>query len=152
MARREHTSVLVRMPKSLKRRLGREVSRRDSTLNDVAVAILADEFDVEFTPSGRRGPAPGESGDVLLRVPPDLKRKLDDAARERRSSTNTVVVESLTERFAAATPRKDPMPRDASQNGKACGNGKVRVAIIGVRSEERRVGKECRCGWAAEHE
>ena len=64
MAKRNQTSILVRMPKSLKRRLGREVSRRDSTLNDVAVAILADEFDVEFTPSGRRGPAPGESGDV----------------------------------------------------------------------------------------
>src|SRR4030095_16436 len=103
MAKREKTSILVRMPKSLKRRLAREVSRRDSTLNDVAVAILADEFDVEFTPSrrrapartaaagsdgefppsGRRAPAPGESGDVLLRVPPGLKRKLDDAARER---------------------------------------------------------------------
>jgi len=133
MAKREQTSILVRMPKSLKRRLGREVSRRDSTLNDVAVAILADEFDVEFTPSGRRGPVPGESGDVLLRVPPALKRRLDDAARERRSSTNTVVVDSLTERLGAVTPRKEPMPRkNGSQNGRARGNGKVRVAIIGV--------------------
>src|SRR5215510_9920580 len=132
MAKREHTSILVRMPKSLKRRLGREVSRRDSTLNDVAVAILADEFDVEFTPSGRRGPAPGESGDVLLRVPPALKQRLDDAARERRSSTNTVVVESLTEHLDVITPRKDPMPKNGSQNGKARGSDKVRVAIIGV--------------------
>ena len=47
MAKREQTSILVRMPTTLKRRLGREVSRRDSTLNDVAVAILADEFDVD---------------------------------------------------------------------------------------------------------
>jgi len=133
MAKREQTSILVRMPTSLKRRLAREVSRRESTLNDVAVAILADEFDVDFTPSGRRAPAPGESGDVLLRVPPALKRRLDDAARERRSSTNTVVVDSLTERLDAITPRKEPMPRkNGSQNGKARGNGKVRVAIIGV--------------------
>src|SRR5215510_1763227 len=132
MAKREQTSILVRMPKSLKRRLAREVSRRDSTLNDVAVAILADEVDVDFTPSGRRGPAPGESGDVLLRVPPALKRKLDDAARERSSSTNTVVVDSLTERLDAITPRKDPMAKNGSQNGKARADGKVRVAIIGV--------------------
>src|SRR6266550_9619861 len=133
MAKRAQTSILVRMPKSLKRRLGREVSRRDSTLNDIAVAILADEFDVEFTPSGRRGPAPGESGDVLLRVPPALKRRLDDAARERSSSTNTVVVDSLTERLGAVTLRKEPMPRkNGSQNGRARGNGKVRVAVIGV--------------------
>src|SRR6476469_8819438 len=121
MAKREQTSILVRMPKSLKRRLGREVTRRDSTLNDVAV-----------TPRGRRGPAPGESGDVLLRVPPLLKRKLDDTARERSSSTNTVVVESLTERLGAITPRKDPMAKNGSQNGKARGTDKVRVAIIGV--------------------
>jgi myo-inositol-1-phosphate synthase len=133
MAKREQTSILVRMPKTLKRRLAREVARRQSTLNDVAVALLADEFGVEFTPSGRRGPVPGEAGDVLLRVPPDLKRKLDEVARERRSSANTVVVESLTERLGAATPRKEPMPRaNGSQNGKARGNGKVRVAIIGV--------------------
>jgi myo-inositol-1-phosphate synthase len=133
MAKREQTSILVRMPKTLKRRLARQVARRESTLNDVAVALLADEFGVEFTPSGRRGSVPGETGDVLLRVPPDLKRQLDEAARERRTSTNTVVVDSLTERLGASTPRKEPMPRrNGSQNGKARGNGKVRVAIIGV--------------------
>ncbi len=54
MAKREQTSILVRMPKTLKRRLAREVVRQESTLNDVAVAALAAEFGVDFTPSGRR--------------------------------------------------------------------------------------------------
>jgi myo-inositol-1-phosphate synthase len=119
------------MPRTLKRRLAREVSRRESSLNDVAVAILADRFGVSFMPSGRRAPAPGESGDVLLRVPPELKHELDAAASAQGSSTNTVIVESLTERLG--TTRKDAMPRqNGSRNGKARRNGKVRVAIIGV--------------------
>jgi myo-inositol-1-phosphate synthase len=132
MAKRNLKSILVRMPSTLKRRLAREVARRESTLNDVAVELLAAEFAVDFQPSGRRGPVPGDTGVVLLRMPPELKRQLDAAARERRSSTNKVVVETLTTRLGAPTPRKDTMPRqNGSQNGKAR-TGKVRVAIIGV--------------------
>src|SRR6188508_3327642 len=133
MAKRDQTSILVRMPKTLKRRLAREVARQESTLNDVAVAALADEFGVDFEPSGRRGQVPGDTGVVLLRVPPQLKRQLAAAARERRSSTNTVVVESLSQRLGAPLPRKEAMPRtNGSQNGKARSKNKVRVAIIGV--------------------
>jgi myo-inositol-1-phosphate synthase len=135
MAKRDQKSILVRMPKTLKRRLAREVARRESTLNDVAVELLAADFGVDFTPSGRqhRSPRLGDTGAVLLRVPPELKRQLDAAARERHSSTNKVVVASLTERLDASTPRKEAMPRrNGSENGKARRNGKVRVAIIGV--------------------
>jgi myo-inositol-1-phosphate synthase len=132
MAKRNLKSILVRMPTALKRRLAREVARRESTLNDVAVEILADEFGVDFQPSGRRGPVPGDTGVVLLRMPPELKRQLDAAARERRSSTNKVVVEALGERLGGSTPRKDTMARNGSQNGKARSKDKVRVAIIGV--------------------
>jgi myo-inositol-1-phosphate synthase len=134
MAKRNLKSILVRMPSTLKRRLAREVARRESTLNDVAVEILADEFGVDFQPSGRRGPVPGDTGVVLLRMPPELKRQLDAAARERRSSTNKVVLETLGERLGAPIPRKDTMAREnGSQNGKTRRrNGKVRVAIIGV--------------------
>src|SRR5437867_3662822 len=132
MAKRDLKSILVRMPTTLKRSLAREVARRDSTVNDVAVEILAAEFGVEFTPSGRRAPAPGETGVVLLRVPPELKRQLASAARERRTSMNKVVVETLTKRLGAPTPRKETMARNGSQNGKARSKNKIRVAIIGV--------------------
>jgi len=123
------------MPKVLKRRLAREVARRGSTLNDVAVDLLASEFGVDFTPSGRQPSSRrlGDAGAVLLRVPPELKRQLDAAARERRTSTNKIVVASLSERLDVTTPRKEAMPRrNGSQNGKGRGTGKVRVAIIGV--------------------
>ena len=48
------------MPGSLKRALVREVARRESNLNDVAVALLAERFGVPFSPAAaaaRRSPA-----------------------------------------------------------------------------------------------
>jgi myo-inositol-1-phosphate synthase len=133
MAKRNLTSVLVRMRPALKRRLAREVARRESTLNDVAVELLAERFGVPFEPSGRRGRVPGETGVVLLRVPPDLKRQLEATARERATSTNNLIVESLSEQLDVSHPRKEAMAkRNGSQNGRARTNGKVRVAIIGV--------------------
>jgi myo-inositol-1-phosphate synthase len=133
MAKRDLTGVLVRMPPGLKRRLAREVARRESTLNDVAVELLAERFGVPFEPSGRRGRVPGETGVVLLRVPPELKRKLEATGRERATSTNTLIVESLSKQLDVSHPRKEAMAkRNGSQNGRARRNGKVRVAIVGV--------------------
>src|SRR5215216_1641562 len=109
MVKRELTSVLVRMPQALKRRLAREVARRKSTLNDVAVELLAARFGVPFEPSGRRGRVPGETGVVLLRVPPELKRQLEATARERATSTNNLIIESLSELLDVSHPGKEAM-------------------------------------------
>jgi myo-inositol-1-phosphate synthase len=135
MPRRNLKAVLVRMPSTLKRRLGREVARRESTLNDIAVEILAERYGVAFEPSGRKGSPPGDTGVVLLRVPPTLKERLNADARDRGGSMNQLIVETLAERLGptALPSRKEAMPeRNGSQNGKARDNGKVRVAIIGV--------------------
>jgi hypothetical protein len=86
------------MPGSLKRALVREVARRGSTLNDVAVALLAERFGVSFTPSGRsRKAIPGAAGTVLLRMPPELRRELKDAARRRKLNVNDLVLLTLSE-------------------------------------------------------
>ncbi|HXV56782.1 MAG TPA: inositol-3-phosphate synthase [Gaiellaceae bacterium] len=124
------TSLLVRMPSALKRSLAREVARRGSTMNDVAVSILAERFGVDFEPSGRRGGSrPGASGAVLLRVPTRLRTALKDEAARTAVTTNGLVVATLED----ALTRKDDM---ASTNGKANGRArseeKVRVAIVGV--------------------
>jgi myo-inositol-1-phosphate synthase len=118
------------MPPDLKRRLAAEVERRRASLNDVAVAILASRFGVPFEPSGRRGSPPRPAGDVLLRMPRDLKDRLARRAGERKKSTHDLIVETLSEGLGR---RKEPM----SENGKHAANGKgregkVRVAIIGV--------------------
>ena len=57
------------MPGSIKRALVREVARRESNLNDVAVALLSERFGITFSPSGRRRKAiPGAAGAVVLRA------------------------------------------------------------------------------------
>ena len=131
------------MPAQLKRRLVHETEARASNVNDVAVGILAGRFDMPYDGSGRRSPAAGASGVVLLRLPPALKRRIQLEAFERGSNTNDVILETLSERlgvpFESNRRRsvpfgggrgKEPM---ASTNGhRARSEDKVRVAIIGV--------------------
>jgi myo-inositol-1-phosphate synthase len=116
------------MPPELKRALAREVERREASLNDVAVSILASRFAIPFTPSGRRGAAPNDAGDVLLRMPRPLKDILARRAGERRKTTNDLILETLSERLGPK--RKETM--SANGNGKPHSADKVRVAIIGV--------------------
>src|SRR6266487_6300704 len=128
VARAERTNVLVRLPEALKKRLAEEVSSGEGSLNDVAVGILAKRFGVPFERSGRGGSRPKATGDVLLRMPHELKDKIARRASERRRSTTDLIVETLSERLGL--PRKDTM---ASTNGRARRTeDKVRVAIIGV--------------------
>src|ERR671919_2931022 len=117
-------TVLVRMPAELKQQLAEEVAARGSNLNDVAVGILASRLAVPFTGTGRRGAPPRGRGDVLLRMPAELKDRLARRASERRRNVSDLIVETLAERLG-----KDTM---SSTNGKARGDGKVRVAVIGV--------------------
>jgi myo-inositol-1-phosphate synthase len=125
------------MPGSLKRALVREVARRGSNLNDVAVSLLAERFGVAFTPSGRRRKAiPGAAGAVVLRMPPELRRELKASARRRSLNVNDLVLLTLSEALAvpfASNNRKEPtMSTTSSSNGRGRTSDKVRVAIVGV--------------------
>jgi myo-inositol-1-phosphate synthase len=120
------------MSDELKQTLAAEVAREGVSLNDIAVGILASRFAVPFEPSGRKGAPPKGTGDVLLRMPPALKEKLQTRAAERRRGVNDLIVEILGERLGLEAPakRKDRM---ASTNGSSSrSEDKVRVAIIGV--------------------
>ncbi len=116
------------MPAELKRGLALEVERRGESLNDVAVALLASRFAIPFSPSGRRGSPPRGLGDVLLRMPRELKEMLARRAVERRKTTNELIIETLADGLGPT--RKETM--SANGNGKARSDEKVRVAIIGV--------------------
>jgi myo-inositol-1-phosphate synthase len=129
------SDVLVRMPPDLKRRLAGEVERRNASLNDVAVAILASRFGVPFEPSGRRPVRPPRpAGDVLLRMPRELKARLARRAQERRKTTHDLIVETLSEGLGQRKESMATKNAKATQNGSANGRAsdKVRVAIIGV--------------------
>jgi myo-inositol-1-phosphate synthase len=123
------TSVIVRMPGALKRRLARETARRGEGLNDLVVGILGRRFDVTVRPTGRRTSRPGASGVVVLRMPRALKRRISDEASSRATSTNELIVRALSDELGVNG--KEAM---TTTNGKVAGRqqDKVRVAIIGV--------------------
>jgi myo-inositol-1-phosphate synthase len=124
------------MPPAIKRAVVREVARRDSNLNDVAVALLAERFGTLFAPSGRRRTAiAGAAGAVVLRMPPELRSELKAAARRRSLNVNDLVLLTLSEALDVpfSSNRKDTMAStNGSTNGKVRSKDKVRVAIVGV--------------------
>ena len=123
------------MPASLKRGLVRETARRGTSLNEVAVGILAEAHGVPYRPSGRRSSLPGASPVVLLRVPAELKHELEAEARRAQSNVNDVILRTLA--AALDVPllhrRKEAMAStNGSKNGRSRSDDKVRVALIGV--------------------
>jgi myo-inositol-1-phosphate synthase len=124
--------VLVRMPGELKKRLAVAVAERGSNLNDIAVGILASRFAVPFEPTGRKGTPPKGAGDVLLRMPAELKERLQQRAAERRTNTNELINEILDERLDAPSGRRTTKPMPSRNGGNSRSEDRVRVAIIGV--------------------
>ena len=125
----------MRMPPELRERLAAEASAAGRGVNDVAVEILAARFGIPFEPSGRTGAAPRSTGALLLRMPAELKERLQARARQRRRTTNDLIVETLAERLGA-TRKGNMSSKNGSSNGRARSDDraddKVRVAIIGV--------------------
>jgi myo-inositol-1-phosphate synthase len=129
----ERLDVLVRMPADLKRRLTDEVIARESNLNDVALEILAAQFGVQYEGSGRRSVPRTEKGDVLLRLPRDLKERIRERAADTRRTTNELIVETLSRRLENRRRGDAMASRTARTNGRARrDDGKVRVALIGI--------------------
>src|SRR6476660_925476 len=86
------------MPAPLKGALVRETARLTSNVNDVAVGILADEFGISYTPSGRRRKVlAGSSPVLLLRVPQELKDAIHAEASRRDSNANDVILAALAD-------------------------------------------------------
>ncbi len=125
------------MPAPLKRALVRETARRGSSVNDVAVGILAEEFGVAYEPSGRRRKVlAGSSPVLLLRVSQELKSEIRAEASRRDSNANDVILAALADGLGVPSVSnrkgKEPMAStNGSKNG-ARAKDKVRVAIIGV--------------------
>ncbi len=124
------------MPGELKERLAEEAEGRGTSLNDVAVGLLAARFAVPFRPSGRRGAVPRGTADVLLRMPRQLKEKLHARAAQRKRNVNDLIVETLSEALGSSKQRnrKEAMSsKNGSTNGKVSRTeDRVRVAVIGV--------------------
>src|SRR5689334_8641184 len=115
--------VLVRTPSSLKQALVRETARRKASLNDVAVGLLADSFEIPYRPTGRPSPLPGPSPVVLLRMPEELRDAIHTEAANSGETFNDVGLRSLANElgvpFASNRKRKELMATtNGSKNGR----------------------------------
>ena len=134
------------MPQSLKTALVREVARRNGNLNDVATGILAERFGVAFSRTGRRSPLAGTSGVALLRMPIELKHRIQAEAFRSGSNTNEMILATLADElgvpyeptrartvpFGGGRGEEAMASTNGQTNGKARSKDKVRVALIGV--------------------
>jgi myo-inositol-1-phosphate synthase len=124
------------MPQALKAALVREVARGQGNLNDVATGLLAEQFGVAYAPTGRRSPLAGASGVALLRMPGELKQRIEAEARRTGLPVNSVIIGALAEGLditLTTSRRKEEMAStNGNTNGKARSEDRVRVAIIGV--------------------
>ncbi|HXG75107.1 MAG TPA: inositol-3-phosphate synthase [Gaiellaceae bacterium] len=123
------------MPSHLKGALVREAARRGANVNDVAASLLAEEFGVPYTPTGRRRKVlAGSSPVLLLRVPQELKEEIRAEASRRDANANDVILAALADGLGVPTHGKERTSMattNSSKNGKRA-QDKVRVAIIGV--------------------
>ena len=123
------------MPAPLKEALVRETARRGTNVNDLAAGILAEQFGVPFTPTGRRRKVlAGSSPVLLLRVPEELKDEIHAEASRRDTNANDVILAALTDGLGIppVSNRKDTMAETNGQERTARAEGQ------GARRDHRR--------------
>lgn len=90
------------VPAELRAAIRSKVEAESVSMNDLLVGDLAERFGVRFEPSGRN---PGEITDsdrIYLRMPFELKRRIFNKANDRNVRPSSLIIECLSEAFAAA--------------------------------------------------
>lgn len=96
MAKAERVGFTIKdFPPALKETLMREADEAGITLNDLAVARLAEAFKVPFEPVGRAQRGVGASRDVYLMMPLRLHQKIKHRATDKRIWPRQVMIEAL---------------------------------------------------------
>lgn len=88
----------VRVSAEVKEKLSAEALERGSSVNDVAVGILAERYRLKFQGTGRRSPGTHTAeGPLLLRMPLTLYKRIHAAAVD--CSKTDVVERQLREHY-----------------------------------------------------
>lgn len=90
---------ITNFPATLKKRLIRAAAKERTNLNDVAVSTLAIEFGVAYFRTGAPSPVPpGESTDIMFRMPRALRRAIKNEAAKHDVPARDIVIEVLNRR------------------------------------------------------
>ncbi len=90
---------VVEFPPALKQALIDAAEADGSNMNDVAVAILADEFGHSFAPTGKATPGITDAERTSLSMPKPLRRKIHVAAARRDIPALDLMLEVLCRYF-----------------------------------------------------
>ena len=85
------------LPADLRRKLDREAKEENSTVNDVAVAILTEHFDLEFVPS--KSTFRPVAARFKLRVSDELHHRIRVEAALRSQTIRGVALSVLSEHY-----------------------------------------------------
>lgn len=114
MAGKHVTLFVGALDPAIKEHLAADAAKREASINDVAVGILAERFKVKFEGTGRKGP--GARGSLVgsFRMP----RKLDVAIYTARTtdapSKRAVVERTLAEHYGIEPPPSRRRPTVAA--------------------------------------
>lgn len=91
--------VVQDVPAELRAALVADAAARNVSINEAAVAPLAEHFGVEREPSGR--PHRGESGStqLLLAVPDDLRQAIRLMAARKGATIRGIVIQVLSDHY-----------------------------------------------------
>lgn len=87
-------------PLDLKKRLIRAANKAGTNMSDVAVESLAADFNIAFTPSGRRPIiTPGDSTSIMFKMPRKLRLRIKSAALNADCAARDIVISHLRVKF-----------------------------------------------------
>lgn len=105
--------ILVQdVPNTVLARLTADARRRDVSLNDAAVTILAARYGIEKEPSGAGFTAPLTRPTLLLSMPDELHRRIKmDAAGKRGATMRGLIVQTIARHYGVPVQSPQRRPR-----------------------------------------
>jgi Arc/MetJ family transcription regulator len=118
MALKNETTYVPDVPLELKRAIIDRVKERRSNMNDVVVEVLAERYDVLVELTGRRSSRLGDSRNLVLRMPPELQRKIKSKAADSGRTLQDEIKWTLANVFGT-TPVASRVRRRTRRTGDA---------------------------------
>lgn len=104
--------IVQDVPERVIARLTADARKRDVSVNDAAVGVLADRYAVQREPTGAKFTKPLTRPTLLLDMPDALHRKIKMAAAGTKGATmRGLIIQALAQHYKVAVPPPARRPR-----------------------------------------
>lgn len=119
----ERRSVLITVPKKMKRELVRRARARGVSLNDVIVGTLANAYGTRFEAIGRKTTAGTESRHIVVRMDAALKKAIQIDAVMNEGNMQSTIMSVLATRLSIDATMRTPSRRSPFGGGRGGRSG-----------------------------